>query len=496
VSLGELLSVILSRLNPTPFILGWVETRPWRLLIAGIPVMAAIACGVALRASMNEASAEVELRRYLRNAGDALKAGDEDGAELRFRRAAAIMPGDSRPKFGLATVAEKKGDLEKAKSLMEPLAAGRDEIAVQANRWLISKTPLDKLDTESRQVLMDRMERAVEFEPGNLDYRLNLAEFYSRAGLRDHAIRHLRVLAESQPMYRLSILQMLAGKGDQAAVREEAAAAERFFRSRVESNPGDLDSRLLCSSALVFQRRYKDAIELIEQGAAISDPIVIRKAAAAVMIAWAREIHVEKRDPKQVLALTSSALKTDPSNTASLTLLTDLTRDAVAGDDAVELLKEQLAAGESPWLIHMILGTRALELGNTAEGVEHLEQAVKLNPAAAVALNNLAWTLATQEPPQLDRAETLASQAVQLAPSNAQIRETRGQIYLKRERWKEALTDLEAVLPLYAREPALARQLPHLHESLAKAYENLGNADMARRHREQALAKKQPKAAP
>jgi tetratricopeptide (TPR) repeat protein len=496
LSLGEFISVILARLNPTPFVLGWIETRPWRLLLAGLPVLMAIAGAVALRASMNEASVEVMLRHYLSGAGKAFKDGDLKGADLRYRRAASIAPDDPRPKFGLALMAEKEGGLKKATTMMESLAAGRDDIAHQANRWLIAKTPRSELDIEGRQLLLDRLERASASEPSNLDYRLSLAEIYSRAGFREHAVKHLRVVAEAKPVYRLSVLQLLSTSGDQEAIRKEAAEAERYFREQLEKEPGDLDSRLLCSSALVFQKRYKEAIELIEAGSSLNDPVVIRKAIAAVTVAWARERHVEKGDPRQVLALTSSALRADPSNTAALTLLTDLTRDAATGEEAIGLLKEQLAAGESPWLIHMILGTRALELGNTKEGAEHLEQAVKLNPGAAVAMNNLAWTLATEEPSDLSRAETLVTQAAQLAPANPQIRETRGQIYLKQERWKEALTDLEAVLPIYSREAQLARQLPHLHESLAKAYENLGNADMAQRHRELALTKKPPTKTP
>lgn len=484
MSLFDLISLILSRLNPTPFFLGWVETRPWRLLIAGIPVLVAIAGAFWLRASMSEASVEVELRHYLSAAAESLKAGDESGAELRFRRAAIIAPTDPRAKFGLATIAEKKGDLKKATAIMESLATGEDEVAHQATRWLISKTPRKDLDVDARRLLMDRLERAVKFEPANLDYRLSLGELYARAGFREQAIKHFRVAAESKPVLRITILRLLEGAGDQEAIRQEAPVAERYFRERVEKDPADLDSRLLCAWALVFQKRFREAIELIEQGAALNDPVTIRKAASAVTIAWAREIQKEKGDPKQVLSLTSAALKADASNTSALMLLTDLTRDVLAGKESIGLLKQQLATGESPWLIHLVLGTRALELGEMKEGAEHLEQAVKLNPTAAVAMNNLAWTLANQEPVDLKRAESLAAQAVRNAPGNAQIRETRGQIYAKQGRWKEALTDLEAVLPFYSRDAALAKQLPHLHESLATAYENLGNADMARRHRE------------
>ncbi len=496
MNFADFITTTLSRLNPTPFVLGWIETRPWRLLIAGIPVLTAVAIVVAFRASMNEANGDMDLRHYLSSAAEALKQGDEKGADLRFRRAALIAPEDARPRFGLATLAEKQGDLEKATAIMELIAAERGDVAVQANKWLISKTPLDKLDIAGRKTLIRRLERAVEDDPENVDLRLTLAGTYAKAGFAENAIPHLRVAAASRPVYRITLIQLLMSSGQTEAALEEAASAERIFRERLAKEPGDLDSRLLCSSALVFQKKYRDAIQVLEQGAALSDPIVLRKATSAVTIAWARELRDENQDPRQILELTAAALRADPSNSAALMTLMDLARNAEAGGEAVAKLEELLAAGQSPWLIHMILGTRLLEIGENVKGAEHLEQAVKLNPSAAIAMNNLAWTLATQEPVDLKRAEELASQAVELAPANPQIRETRGQIYLKQGRWKEALTDLEAVLPAYSREAQLLKQLPHLHGSLAMAYERIGNADMARRHRELAPAKPPQPAAP
>ena len=50
MSLADLTTMVLSRLNPTPFVLGWIETRPWRLLVAAIPVLGGVAIAVALRA--------------------------------------------------------------------------------------------------------------------------------------------------------------------------------------------------------------------------------------------------------------------------------------------------------------------------------------------------------------------------------------------------------------------------------------------------------------
>jgi len=489
MNLADFILMVLSRLNPAPFVYGWLESRPWRLLLAGLPVLCAVAVAVALRASMNDANGEVELRHYLASAGEALRNGDEAGADLRFRRAQLMAPTDPRPKFGLATLAEKDGDHRKASTIMETLAAGNDNVAAEANRWLIAKTDVEKLDTAGRQQLIRRLERVVALDPENVDFRLLLAKLYTDAAFPENALTHLQVVAQKRPMYRLSVLQLIAATKGENAVREEAAISEKFFREKLAKEPADLDSRLLCAWSLAFQKKYREAVEMLEQGATLSDPVVLRKAISSITIGWARELRDKKEDPRKVLELTSAALKSDPSNSAALLMLTEMTRDDSAGEDALTMLKERLANGESPWLIHMALGTRLLELGQLEEGAEHLEQAVKLNPSAAIAMNNLAWTLATQEPVDLKRAENLAIRAVELAPGNPQIRETRGQIYLKQERWKEALADLELILPVYSREQQLAAQLPHLHGSLAKAYEGVGNDDMARRHRELSVAK-------
>jgi len=317
---------------------------------------------------------------------------------------------------------------------------------------------------------------------------LSLAAMYQKAGFTDLAATQLRTVAQARPGYRITLVQLLFAAGREQPALEEAAAAERHFGEKLSKDPSDLESRFACSAAQVLQKKFKLAIQTFEQGAALADPIVIRKAISAVLVAWAADLREKKQSPQQVLDLTSRSLVADPSNTHSLMMLMDLARDSETGVSAIERLHELLAAGESPWLIHMILGTHCLEAGETAKGAEHLEQSVKLNPQAAVAMNNLAWTLATKEQPDLERAEELASKALGLVPANPQVRETRGQILLKQKRWKEALADLEAVLPIYSKEQTLRKQLPKLHESLALAYEELGNADMAKRHRELALS--------
>lgn len=75
-----------------------------------------------------------------------------------------------------------------------------------------------------------------------------------------------------------------------------------------------------------------------------------------------------------------------------------------SADQATDLLKQILARGAAPAVIHLALGTRALYQGDVDKGLMHLEQAQQRNARIPEVLNNLAWGLTQQDEPDLERA--------------------------------------------------------------------------------------------
>ncbi len=73
-------------------------------------------------------------------------------------------------------------------------------------------------------------------------------------------------------------------------------------------------------------------------------------------------------------------------------------------------------------------------------------------------------------------ATKLAEKAVAMEPANPHYRETRGQILLLRERWAEAIHDLEIALNGMPDSKAI-------HQSLAVAYQQMGQIEAAQIHR-------------
>ncbi len=100
------------------------------------------------------------------------------------------------------------------------------------------------------------------------------------------------------------------------------------------------------------------------------------------------------------------------------------------------------------------------------------------------AANNLAWMLATQDKPDLERADALIREALKLSPSNISYLDTLTEVLVKQSQWRDALVVLEKLYPR-----SVPRQRKDLHRRLAMVYENLGQPELAKLHREQAERK-------
>jgi tetratricopeptide (TPR) repeat protein len=118
-------------------------------------------------------------------------------------------------------------------------------------------------------------------------------------------------------------------------------------------------------------------------------------------------------------------------------------------------------------------------LGEWERAKVYLQQALAKDPKNSIALNNYAWLIIQDPAGDLTAALDAANQAIDLKPEDFQYRETRGQVLVRLGRWREAVDDLE-----YA-----ANGMPEskeIHLSLAKAYDALGNSQLAQVHRRHA----------
>src|SRR5262249_31321701 len=108
--------------------------------------------------------------------------------------------------------------------------------------------------------------------------------------------------------------------------------------------------------------------------------------------------------------------------------------------------------------------------GRPAEAIDHLQQALRLDPKRAAAHTNLGFALMT-EPGRLDEAIDHFQQALRLNPKLAQAHGALGQALLNRGRYREAQAATRRALDLFpAGHPLRAgatRQLQRCEHRLA-----------------------------
>ena len=103
-------------------------------------------------------------------------------------------------------------------------------------------------------------------------------------------------------------------------------------------------------------------------------------------------------------------------------------------------------------------GNQFSSAGKFEEAARAYQKSIDQNPKAPVAHYNLG--IAYKNLRQLDKAEVVLEKAVELAPSNLDIRLTLGNIYNMQERWKDAIGQLNIVV--------------HRQRNDAQAHGNLG----------------------
>jgi tetratricopeptide (TPR) repeat protein len=146
---------------------------------------------------------------------------------------------------------------------------------------------------------------------------------------------------------------------------------------------------------------------------------------------------------------------------------------------AKDVVNRVVDSPQTPAAILEAVGTVAAAVGEFDKAKIYLRQAAEKDPRHAVAWNNYAWVVLQEPHGDMEDALAAVTKALAIQPDEFRFRETRGQVLIRLGRWPEAIADLE-----YA-----ANGMPEsrdIHLSLAKAYDALGDKEMARVHREQA----------
>jgi tetratricopeptide (TPR) repeat protein len=466
----------------------WRRGRQLKLLLQGSLALVA-AAGVGTLGFIALLPHQDVEARYLERATAAMASKDYATAATCYERLAART--DERPDvlYGLALAEANAGHRPRAAALMAELAPAERTGYGPAHLWwakqlLFQNRPTDEAFTMAGVHLHRALEIGVDDRADRDSVHALLCEVYLHEKQYDQAEQHLLYAVKSRPQLRMRAAHLYALRGDLERARREASMAVDFFHNRVKADLTDHVSRLAWADSLTFLDKFIEAVAVLEEGFALSKEPIYRAAQARVHLAWVNALDRDTTaTPAAKLSVIEKGLSCDPNNAALLEkLLATASPKGQDGDKARAALQSLLANGQGSAAVHFALGVDALQRGETAQAQVHWEQANRLAPGMPIVANNLAWMIAHQPSPDLDRALSLVEMALKQNPDHANFRHTRGHILAGLKRWKDALPDLEAALPKYGNDA-------ELHHTLAEVYAHLGVPAMEAEHKRLAVAK-------
>jgi tetratricopeptide (TPR) repeat protein len=463
----------------------WLQTRSWRLLVPGLPaIMVGAGIVAAFLGGLWRQTPEQLRSRYLQRGQTYLAEGSFAKALVCYERLIRLAPEQEEVVYGLALAAEGVGQAERAVHLMSQLAPQDQAGYAPAHLWFAKRLlqapqPTDRILDAAEKHLLHALD-------GELDKRAEaegiLGELYLIRRRLDLAETYLSRAVKADPRLHLRLAQVFALKGHRDQARWAGEQALSFYRAWTRSEPTSSLARLGWAEALLFLESYEQAVQVLEEGLRLGEEGIYRPALVRAYLVWSEAAtrSTSGGGLSRQLSLLEKALEVDPHHPDLIMQLWALTRtQGPAADKAREALRQRLVSGQANGLVHLALGMDAWERGRPQEALVHLEQAYQLAPHLGLVANNLAWVLASMEPPDLDRALQLVDTVLARWPDDPLCRDTRGFILSRKGKHREALAEYQKALPRMANDPGI-------HQRLAEVYDRLGMADLAAEHRRKA----------
>jgi predicted Zn-dependent protease len=465
----------------------WLTSRNVIATLPAIPALAAIlgfAIVVSMGSNYSNTNRTWQYQRLLIEARE-----EHDLTKSRMIASALIQLNRTEPLyvFELARIEADAGNMDAAKAIMSDLAMASRY--APATMWMAEQlgdwNEFSTWEPVRQQQLFYWLKLAAQFEPDNTRPRLLMAELLQRVGDYQGALSTLLPIADLDTTTSLIVARLQQRLGLNTQAEERGQRLLQDLGQQLSEDATNTEARIQASSILAQQNRADESVKLLQEGliheTTPSGMQQLTQALTEAMVMESRQIAQEDRSPRGLMRSferLKDAMSVDPNNALLMSAVTRACIEAAESkENELVILREALVQGVSPDTAHFILGTIALQQGDIDQAMKHLEICAETNPNLPGLLNNLAHAICQEENADLERALRLSNAAVANLPNHTYLRETRGQILLRMERYSEAIADLEFAL-------SSVELRPEIRKSLAKAYSALGQAEIAQRQLE------------
>jgi len=467
------------------FAYAWLATRHYKALLWGLPaavLLLPIVGAAAWGLVWGKASASERYKVALRDAVD-----QRDYARMMLLESKLAQLGaDTRhADFKTAEALAEEGKLDEAYERMQRLAPeGRASFA-PAHAWVLQRLLSGKLNVPEQ----DRLRLA----------GLHL-EHLSHLGIKGPELEFLRGVWEGQnnqlaaasktlspligrmPNAALERLRIDMALGNFEEARRDAFAVRGHLedaKRRGEKVEVQQLQALVIAEELLGDAEAQAAAIRQWHAAAPDDPAAKRSVAMLDVRQFNQMVRMPNADPRELADQIVEMVEMASNPTEYQPQLLQLFGQRKQAPILEALIQELITSPQTPLAVVDALGTAAALQGEVELARTLLKRVVDQQPENAVAWNNYGWALMQEPAKNLDAAREAVNNALMIMPNEFRFRETRGQLNVQLQRWQEAVEDLEFALN------GMPEARP-VHASLAVAYDQLGQSELAAMHRERA----------
>lgn len=480
-----------SSLQPIGFAGAWLRAGEPRDFWFGLPALVALIL-LMLAVAVSAREQQLSAKELVDLAAGARERGNNELAALYVRKSAAAAE-SRQDEYDRGVALLRAGQQDDAVDVMRGLAPEDSRGFRLAHQWLLEhykqqlgSGQITEGNRQQRAVLAASIEahcrRLIEFDSRHLEAHHTLAEIESSRGNVPGVIKHLSYVVDKKESARLLYSRLLAAEGRDNEAKQQAQLAVDYYMQAIDATNADDDRslqahRLSLATAYMLLKDFKSAGQtlIVDGQPPASDKG--KQLLVEALVAQTDEQPSNDRGVEQRQKLLEQALVIVPDHPLVIARLNDLLQSGgTAQQRAKQTLEKLLAAGVPSWRAHFSLGGLAYRKGDLGTAKTHFIAAHNINSDYLPVINNLAYVLAHCDEPDLQRALELVNRAIEADPDFAEFRDTRGAIYVKMERWHDAISDFEISLKKYP-------QRIKTHRALAEAYQAIGDEELADIHR-------------
>lgn len=391
-------------------------------------------------------AAKADLLRQQNRLDEALKVADQ---------AVAANSQSAEAQFAKGRVLRAKGNDEKAQAAFTEVLRLNPRAA--AARVELARLRIRSGASDAVAVAAD----AAKADPASIDAKLTLVRALLQQRDFAKAQATLDELARTSP----NVAAVQTQIGVLHALRNDAAGARAAFNRALVLDPMQLEAIGGLTAVDMSAGKKQDALTRVDS-LATSAP----KNVNALIVA--AQAHAAASNFARAEELARTAIEVDPSSINAYSLLGRIYLSQKRLDAARSQFTKIAESQERPVGPLTVIGTIDMMQNKNADAQKTFERVMQIDPKAGVAANNLAW-LYLENGGSADLALNLALVAKAQLPNSAEVQDTLGWAYFKKDRLIEAIAALSRAVDL---DPKSATTLYHL----ALAYEKQGDRREAR----------------